>query len=93
MEWGYLVKYKGIEVFFKEKTAIELERLMKNHDITLKELLDRYYIADTELYKIVKELGISYNGDIPESETNPHRLTPRHVQVTFGGEYRVICGK
>lgn len=93
MECGYLVKYKGKEIFFNEKTMEEIERLERNQGTTLKELLDRYYIADAGLYKTVKALGIQYNGDIPESETNKHGLTPRHIQVTFGGEYRVICGK
>lgn len=71
----------------------KLIALSTKWSIGFEELIKTFYIVDSNLRNQVDSLGIEYNGEIPESKINPLGLTPRHIDVTFGGKYMVYCGR
>lgn len=86
------IKYELITEINADMTD-RLNKLCDKWNIDFEDLLKRFFITDHSLRTNIDLLGVKYNGQIPESELNPFKLTPRHIDVTFGGKYMAYCGR
>ena len=67
----------------------DLVRLESNYGISIFDLVKKYTVTNEAIKKELEDVALAGGGVIPEHEINKHGLTPRHVQITFDGKYRV----
>lgn len=65
----------------------EINRLGK-YGVTLDEMIKKYTITDPFIKCELEYIALGNNGVINESDFNKYGLTPRHIQITFDGQYK-----
>lgn len=75
-----------------QKILEELQLLEKNHGVSVQQLIEKYTITDVYIKHYLQSVAEENNGVIHENHLNKFRLTPRHVQITFDGKYKVKLG-